>query len=71
MTGIRQKRFIGLSSVKGAQISVVSGAIRRNRTHIAKSNDPTSRLSKSQKSIRRGTFNLNRVYDPNSNAEQF
>ena len=71
MTGIRQKRFIGLSSVKGAQIATIDGAIRRNETHTRKSNDPTSRLSKSQKSIRRGTFNLNRVYNPNSNAESF
>ena len=71
MTGIRQKRFVGLASVKGSQIAVVGGAIRRNQTFRRKSADPTTRLSKSQKSIRKGTFNLNRVYDPSSNAESF
>jgi hypothetical protein len=71
MVGVGTRKNIGLASARGANRSVRVSKILRNQKARAKLNDPTSRISKARKSIRRGTFNLNKVFDPSSKAERF
>lgn len=70
MVGTRRKN-IGLGSVRGANRAVANARLRRKQNARTKLNDPTSQISRAKKSIRKGTVNLNRVFDPNSNAERF
>ena len=65
------RKNIGIASVKGDNRAVANARLRRKINARAKLNDPTSRISQAKKSIRKGTVNLNRVFDPNSNAERF
>ena len=65
------RKNIGIASVRGANKAVANARLRRKINARAKLNDPTSRISQAKKSIRKGTVNLNRVFDPNSNAERF
>lgn len=69
--GINQRRHIGLASVKGANRTMAISRIRRNVNARAKLDDPTTQISRAKKSIRKGTVNLDRVFNPNSNAERF
>jgi len=71
MVGVGTRKNIGLASARGANRAVRVSKVRRNQNARAKLNDPTTRISKARKSIRRGTFNLNKVFDPNSNTERF
>jgi hypothetical protein len=57
-------------SVTGAGREVIRAAVRRNERFRQQSNDPTTRLARSQKAIRKGTMNLNRIFDPSSKAER-
>lgn len=70
MVGTRRKN-IGLASARGANRAVANSRVTRRKNALAKLNDPTSKISRAKVSIRKGTVNLNRVFDPNSNAERF
>ncbi len=65
-----RKRRLGVASVRGAQRAVVGGAIRRNQTFRRKSNDPTTRLARNQKAIRKGTMNISTVLDPTRTGQE-
>jgi len=66
VNGIKPRKRIGLASARGANRAVANSKATRRKNALTKLNDPTSRIS-----IRKGTVNLNRVFDPNSSAEKF
>jgi len=71
VNGIKPRKRIGLASARGANRAVANAKFRRKQNALTKLNDPTARISRARVSIRKGTVNLNRVFDPNSSAEKF
>ena len=66
-----RRKNIGLASARGANRAVANSRVTRRRNALTKLNDPTSKISRAKVSIRKGTVNLNRVFDPKSSAERF
>jgi len=71
VNGIKTRRRIGLASARGANRAVSNAKARRKANALTTLNDPTTKISRARKSIRKGTVSLNRVFDPNSRAEKF
>ena len=69
--GLGTRKNIGLASARGANRAVRQSKVSRDEKILRKISDPRSRLSKSQTSIRKGTVNIKRVFDPSSSAESF
>jgi hypothetical protein len=66
-----KRKNIGLASARGANRAVANAKSKRNQNARAKLNDPTTQISRAKVSIRKGTVNLNRVFNPKSKAERF
>jgi len=71
VNGRTVRKNIGLASARGANRAVANSKARRKANALTTLNDPTSKISRARKSIRKGTVSLNRVFDPNSRAEKF
>jgi len=68
---VNGRKNIGLASARGANRAVRNSKISRDEKILRKITNPSSKLSRSQTSIRKGTMNIKRVFDPNSSAENF